>query len=81
MLSIGALAGVANASEFDIIGEEAKPNTHYFVDDANVLSKSTRGDIDYKLKRLEIETGYRVTAVTVRKLEVRGDPIDVRSQG
>ena len=73
MLSLSALAGVANASEFDIVAEEAKPTSHYFVDDANVLSKSTRGDIDYKLKRLEIETGYRVTAVTVRKLEFETD--------
>ncbi len=52
MLTLGALAGAANASEFDIVAE-ATPSTHYFVDDANVLSKSTRGDIDTKLKRLE----------------------------
>lgn len=72
LLSLGALSGVALANEFDVVGEAA-PSQHYYVDDANVISRSNRGDIDYKLKRLEIETGYRLTAITVRKLEFEPD--------
>lgn len=72
LMTLGALSGAAVASEFDIIAED-RPSTHFFVDDANVLSRATRSEIDKKLGLLEIETGYRVTAVTVRKLEFEPD--------
>lgn len=77
MITLGSLSGgpPALASEFDILAEE-RPSTHYYVDDANVLSKSTRSEVDKKLKLLEIETGYRVTAVTVRKLEFEPDTFE-----
>lgn len=72
LLTLGNLAAPAIASEFDVIAESV-PTTHYYVDDANVLSRSTKSEVDKKLKLLEIETGYRVTAVTVRKLEFEPD--------
>lgn len=53
MLTLGSLSGAAVASEFDVMAESA-PSTHYYVDDANVLSKSSKGDIDKKLKLLEV---------------------------
>ncbi len=53
VLSLGAMSGAATANEFDIIGEAA-PTTNYFVDDANVLSKSTRGDLNKRLTTLEV---------------------------
>lgn len=42
----------AIASEFDILAE-ATPST-YFVDDASVLSKSTRSDLNKRLSFLEV---------------------------
>ncbi|KXZ41469.1 hypothetical protein GPECTOR_449g345 [Gonium pectorale] len=72
LLSLGALGAPAIASEFDVLAEPT-PTTNYFVDDANVLSKSTRSDINKRLKLLEIQTGYRVEVVTVRRLEFETD--------
>jgi len=72
LLTLGGMSGAAMASEFDILAEST-PTNHYYVDDANVLSKATRSELDKKLKFLEIETGYRINAVTVRKLEFETD--------
>ncbi|KAG2499945.1 hypothetical protein HYH03_002232 [Edaphochlamys debaryana] len=72
VLSLGALGAPAIASEFDVLGAPA-PTSTYYIDDANVLSKDTRGELNKKLKSLEIETGYRVEVVTVRKLEFETD--------
>lgn len=52
VISLGSLSAPAIASEFDIAAETT-PTTHYFLDDANVLSRATRGEIDKKLKILE----------------------------
>lgn len=51
-LSLGALSVPAIASEFDILGEET-PKA-YFVDDASVLSKATRSDLNKRLSFLEV---------------------------
>ncbi|GFR40997.1 hypothetical protein Agub_g1662 [Astrephomene gubernaculifera] len=72
LLSLGALGAPAIASEFDVLSEPV-PTTNYFVDDANVLSKSTRSELNKRLKLLEIQTGYRVEVVTVRRLEFETD--------
>jgi uncharacterized protein len=72
LLALGSLSAPSIAGEFDVLAENT-PKSHFFVDDANVMSKSTRGEVDQKLKLLEIETGYRITAVTVRKLEFEPD--------
>lgn len=53
LLSLGALGAPAIASEFDILAEPT-PTSTYFVDDANVLSKSTRSDLNKRLKLLEV---------------------------
>lgn len=55
-----------------ILGAE-KPTSSYLIDDASAINKTTKKAVNDRLKRLEIETGYRVTAVTVRKLEVEAD--------
>lgn len=62
----------ALANEFDILGEPT-PTTAYYVDDASVLSKSTRSQINKTLRLLETTTGYRVNVVTVRRLEFETD--------
>ena len=54
LLTLGSLSGAAVAGEFDILAEPT-PSAHFWVDDANVLSKSTRGEIDVKLKTLEVK--------------------------
>lgn len=111
LLSLGAISSPAIAGEFDVLGEPT-PTANYYIDDANVLSKSTRGDINKRLKALEvrstlgcrhvprvvcvsrrrnlgqysqagvaltpkcklqIQTGYRIEVVTVRKLEFETD--------
>ena len=55
-----------------ILGEE-KPTTKYLIDDASAINKTTKKAINDRLKRIEIETGYHITAITVRKLEVEAD--------
>lgn len=73
LLTLGGFSSFpAIASEFDILAEPT-PTTTYFIDDAAVLSKSTRSDITKTLKLLEVETGYRLEVVTVRKLEFETD--------
>jgi uncharacterized protein len=71
-MGLSALSGAAVASEFDLLSEP-KPTTSYYVDDANVLSLSTKGDLNRKLKALEDSTGYRLEVMTLRKLEFETD--------
>ena len=66
------VASPACANEFDILGTP-RPTVQYTVDDAAVLSKATRSDVNKRLKLLEIQTGYRLEVVTVRKLEFETD--------
>jgi hypothetical protein len=51
-LSLGNLCLPALASEFDILGEPTPSS--YIVDDASVLSKSTRSDLNKRLSFLEV---------------------------
>ena len=53
LLTLGSLSGTAAAGEFDVLAEPT-PSAHFYVDDANVLSKSTRSEVDQKLKILEV---------------------------
>ncbi|CAL8465281.1 g4816 [Coccomyxa elongata] len=62
----------ALANEFDILNEPT-PTKNYVIDDANVLNKTTKKSVNDELSRLETETGYRLEAVTVRKLEFEND--------
>lgn len=54
MLTMGSLSGAAVASEFDVLAEPRPTNT-YFVDDAGVLSRSTKSDINKRLSILEVQ--------------------------
>ncbi len=69
---MSSVAPQAIANEFDILGEEA-PAKEFVIDDGGVLSKAGRKSINNLLKTLEIKTGYRVTAITTRKLEFETD--------
>lgn len=51
-LSLGSLSVPAIATEFDILGEETPAS--YYVDDASVLSKATRSDLNKRLSFLEV---------------------------
>jgi len=71
-LSLGTLSGAAVANELDIMNE-AKPGAQHVIDDAGVLNRTTKKGLNDELTRLEIDTGYRLEVVTVRKLEFEND--------
>jgi len=56
MLTLSPLSAVAN--EFDILGEPA-PTNSFYVDDASVLSKSTRSAVNKKLSLLQVREEAR----------------------
>lgn len=72
LLSMSSISPAAIANEFDILGEEV-PTKDYVIDDAGVLSKSGKKALSNLLKTSEIKTGYRLTAITTRKLEFETD--------
>eukprot|EP01025_Chloroclados_australasicus_P054028 TRINITY_DN6400_c0_g1_i1.p1 TRINITY_DN6400_c0_g1~~TRINITY_DN6400_c0_g1_i1.p1 ORF type:complete len:268 (+),score=33.85 TRINITY_DN6400_c0_g1_i1:154-957(+) len=72
MLSLGCLNGSALASEYDLLSSST-PTINYVIDDANVLSRSARGELQKKLFALENSTGYRLEVATTRKLETEPD--------
>lgn len=53
LLTAGNFAAPAVASEFDILAEPT-PTKAYFVDDASVLSKATRSELNKRLGILEV---------------------------
>merc|ERR1711904_403989 len=67
-----AITGPVNASEFDILAEN-EPKTTFLIDDAAVLSRTTRDEIDNKLSDLQTNSGYKLVLVTTRKLEFDPD--------
>eukprot|EP00891_Asterochloris_glomerata_P007750 jgi/Astpho2/7750/Aster-07592 len=72
MLSLSSLSGAALANEFDVVNSPT-PELSYYIDDAGVLNKTTKKAINDRLYKLEANTGYRLEAVTVRKLEFEQD--------
>merc|ERR1711998_819931 len=64
--------GNVDASEFDILAEN-EPKTTFLIDDAAVLSRTTRDEIDSKLSDLETNSGFKLVLVTTRKLEFDPD--------
>lgn len=60
------------ASELDVLTTPA-PTAGYVVDDAGLLSRATAGEINGLAKSIEDSTGYRVTVVTLRKLQFETD--------
>merc|ERR1712159_963941 len=67
MMGIASLQPV-NASEFDILAEN-EPRTTFLIDDAAVLSRTTRDEINNKLSDLETNSGFKLILVTTRKLD------------
>lgn len=53
-LSLGAVSGVAYAGEFDVLTSNVPVS--YILDDAKVLSKSTKGTLNTQLKSLEVQS-------------------------
>jgi len=72
MLSLSSVAPMAIANEFDILAEPV-PDKEYVIDDAGVMSKSGKKALTNLLKTSEIKSGYRITAITTRKLEFESD--------
>eukprot|EP00244_Chara_vulgaris_P008858 TRINITY_DN359_c0_g1_i1.p1 TRINITY_DN359_c0_g1~~TRINITY_DN359_c0_g1_i1.p1 ORF type:complete len:315 (-),score=53.09 TRINITY_DN359_c0_g1_i1:717-1661(-) len=68
------LSGPAVASEFDVLRDP--PPQSYYYDDANVLNRVTRGQIQNDLAQLERETGYRLNVVTLRKVTSKADAFE-----
>merc|ERR1711904_562493 len=71
MIGIASL-GPVNASEFDVLAEN-EPTSTFLIDDASVLSRTTREEIDNKLSDLETSAGYKLVLVTTRKLDFNPD--------
>merc|ERR1712187_7523 len=55
-------------SEFDILSAK-EPKLSYYIDDASILSRSTREELNRELFSLQQRTGYKIIVVTTRKLE------------
>jgi hypothetical protein len=64
LLSAG-MAAPALATEFDILAEPT-PAKAYFVDDASVLSKSTKSELNKKLGILEVRSHCSTTERSAR---------------
>lgn len=56
LMSMSSFSGAAIASEFDLLAEPTPAG--YYIDDASVLSSSTKGDLQKKLRELEVRNGY-----------------------
>merc|ERR1712187_592843 len=57
ILFLGNPIRISNATEFDILAEE-EPKSVYYIDDASVLSRSSREEINSKLSGLNSRTGF-----------------------
>lgn len=53
ILAMSSQSGLALASEFDIL-TTSTPTNKYVLDDANVLSITTEGTLNDRLKKLEV---------------------------
>lgn len=72
-LTFGGLpSGAALANELDVL-QAPKPGAQHVIDDAGVLNRTTKKTLNDELTRLEINTGFRLEVVTVRKLEFEND--------
>jgi uncharacterized membrane protein YgcG len=60
------------ASEFDILAAD-EPTATYYIDDAGVLSRTTRDKINSELSSLTRRTGFKLVVATTRKLEFDPD--------
>ena len=68
LLTTGALSGsAALASEFDVLTSPTPKETFYY-DDAGVLSRDTRGELNKRLRSLEVRTAHTTERCTKPKL-------------
>jgi uncharacterized membrane protein YgcG len=72
VLAAGSVSGAALANELDIM-QEPRPSQQHVIDDAGVMNRTTKKGVNDELTRFEIDTGYRLQVVTVRKLEFEND--------
>lgn len=73
MIAVGSVSGgAAFANELDVLGAP-RPGAQHVIDDAGVLNRTTKKSLNDDLTKLEIDTGYRLEVVTVRKLEFEND--------
>jgi uncharacterized membrane protein YgcG len=70
--TIGLNHGPCIASEFDFLAEE-EPKTAFYFDDASVLSRTSRDEINEKLSDINKRSGFKLVVATIRKLEFDPD--------
>ncbi|XP_042451952.1 UPF0603 protein OsI_019212, chloroplastic-like [Zingiber officinale] len=68
----------AAASEFDVLNEG--PPQEYILDDAGVLSRVTKSDLNTLLSDLESRKNLHINFVTVRKLTSKADAFEYADQ-
>jgi len=77
-LGIAATLGApapSMATELDILAQQPA-NNKYVYDDANVLSRANVAGVVRELTQLQIDTGYHIDVVTLRKLVFTADPFE-----
>ena len=77
-LGIAATLGApapSMATELDILAQQPATNK-YVYDDANVLSRANVAGVVRELTQLQIDTGYHIDVVTLRKLVFTADPFE-----
>lgn len=74
-VGMSTVAPAALANEFDILSNGA-PEASFVLDDAGVLSISTRRELNGTLKKIKDEYGITLDVVTIRKLDIQPDAYD-----
>merc|ERR1719188_543342 len=69
--AIGLDQGSCVASEFDFLAEE-EPKKAFYFDDANVLSRTSKDEINEKLSEINKRSGFKLVVATIRKHKFDG---------
>ena len=69
----GASVAPAAASELDVLSSPTPSTANYVLDDAKLLSRSAITELTKLAAQIEADTGYRVSVVTLRKLQFETD--------
>lgn len=73
-MATAPVSGAALASEFDVLATPVpQEGAQYLVDDGDLLNKVSRRSLPKKLQELEKATGFHLTVVTLKKLQVSPD--------
>jgi len=70
--AIGSDHSSCVASEFDFLAEK-EPKKIFYFDDANVLSRTSKDEINEKLSEINKRSGFKLVVATTRKLEFDSD--------